>query len=62
MSSLLIKKKEADIARVKAARLEMEVRVAELEEALERIKKDINLHLAKELELESELAPKIGKE
>jgi hypothetical protein len=33
----------------------MEVRLAELEEAMNRIKKDTDLHLTKERELESKL-------
>jgi hypothetical protein len=55
MTQLEIKKIEAELARVRAARLEMEVRLAELEEAMNRIKKDTDLHLTKERELESKL-------
>lgn len=51
MSDLQKKKASAELARVIAARLELEVRLAELEEAMDRITKDISLQLKKEEEL-----------
>ena len=45
------KKASAELARVIAARLEMEVKLAELEEAIERIKKEINIQSQKEEDL-----------
>jgi len=59
MTPLEKKKIEAELARVRAARLEMEVRLAELEEAIERISKDALLHLNKEKELEVKLSNEI---
>lgn len=57
MSSEIQKKKSsAELARVFAARLEMEVKLAELEEAIERIKKEINIQLQKEEELKQKIS------
>jgi polyribonucleotide nucleotidyltransferase len=55
MSPLEKKKIEAELARVFAARLDMEVRLAELEEATTRIQKDVNIQLIKEAELKQKL-------
>jgi hypothetical protein len=55
MSDIQRKKTSAELARVIAARLEMEVRLAEIEEAMERIKKEIDIQLAKEEELKQKL-------
>ena len=55
MSPLEKKKIEAELARVFAARLDMEVRLAELEEATARIQKDVNIQLIKEVELKQKL-------
>ena len=55
MSPLERKKIEAELARVHAARLDMEVRLAELEEATTRIQKDVNIQLVKEEELRQKL-------
>jgi hypothetical protein len=55
MTSLEEKKIQAELARVKAARLEMEVRVEELQEAFERIEKDIKIQQDKEEELQKKL-------
>jgi len=49
------KKASAELARVTAARLEMEVKLAELEEAIERIKKEINIQTQKEEELKQKV-------
>jgi predicted nucleic acid-binding Zn-ribbon protein len=57
MSDIQRKKASAELARVIAARLEMEVRLAEIEEAMERIKKEIDIQLAKEEELKQKLNP-----
>lgn len=50
------KKTSAELARVVAARLEMEVKQAELEEAIERIKKEINIQSQKEEELKQKIS------
>ena len=55
MSPLERKKMEAELARVFAARLDMEVRLCELEEAIARIQKDVNIQLVKEEELRQKL-------
>lgn len=55
MSSSATKKMMAEKARVMAARLEMEVKVDELNEALERIQKDIEIQRTKEIELEEKI-------
>lgn len=49
------KKASAELARVIAARLEMEVKLAELEEAIERIKKEISIQSQKEEELKQKM-------
>jgi CII-binding regulator of phage lambda lysogenization HflD len=49
------KKASAELARVVAARLEMEVKLCELEEAIERIKKEINIQSQKEEELKQKM-------
>ena len=53
--SLEMRKKQAELARVKAARLDLEVRVEERLEEIERLKEHIKIQLAKEAELEKEL-------
>lgn len=56
MSAEIQKKKaSAELARVIAARLEMEVKLAELEEAMERIKKEIEVQEKKESELKQKI-------
>ena len=50
------KKTSAELARVIAARLEMEVKLAELEEAMERIKKEINIQSQKEEDLKQKIS------
>jgi len=55
MSPLEKKKAEAELARVFAARMDMEVRLAELEEATIRIQKDVNIQLIKEEEIKQKL-------
>lgn len=55
MSPLEKKKAEAELARVFAARMDMEVRLAELEEATTRIQKDVSIQLVKEEELKQKL-------
>jgi len=56
MNQLDKKKMEAELARVFAARLDMEVRLCELEEAIARIQKDVNVQLLKEKELKQKLS------
>lgn len=53
--SLELKKNEAELARVKAARLEQEYIIAQREDEIERLKKNINIQIAKESELESNI-------
>ena len=55
MTDLEKKKLEAEIARVKATRLELEVRITELQEAMDRLSRDVELHVNKEKELQSKL-------
>ena len=45
------KKAQAELARVVAARMEMEVKVEELTEALTRLQRDIDIQKSKEQEL-----------
>lgn len=56
MSDLQRKKASAELARVIAARLELEVRLAELEEAMERVSKEIEIQLKKEEELKLKIS------
>lgn len=58
--SLEIKRLEVQLANVKAARLSNELRIDELSEQIERIKKDIEVSLAKEMELENIIKEKKG--
>jgi len=55
MTKLELKKLEAELARVKASRLEMECRLEELTEAMTRINKDVEIQLKKEIELTTKL-------
>jgi hypothetical protein len=55
MTVLEEKKIQAELARVKAARLDMEVRVEELQEAFARMAKDIKIQQDKEAELQQKL-------
>lgn len=55
MTTLEFKKLQAELARVKAARLEMEVRLEELQEATNRINEQINVQILKETELLNKL-------
>lgn len=51
MSVLELKKAEAEKAAVFAARLNMEVKVVELQQSIQRIEKDIQIQSAREAEL-----------
>ena len=51
MSTLALKKLEAEKAGVFAARLNMEAKVEELKESIQRIEKDILIQSAREAEL-----------
>jgi hypothetical protein len=55
MTPLEKKKIEAELARVKSARLDMEVRLVELEEAMQRILRDVEIQSNKEKELQAKL-------
>lgn len=54
--SVEIKRINAELARVIAARLEMEVKIAELEEATRRVQNEIRIQDEKETELKQKLA------
>lgn len=56
--SLEIKRLEVQLANVKASRLNNELKVDELLEAIERMKKDIQVSLDKETELENQIKGK----
>lgn len=56
LSVLERKRKESELARVHAARLELEFRIMELEENVQRLKQAIEVQKAKEAELASILA------
>lgn len=56
MTSLERLTAESNLANVKAARLSNQLKVAQLEDAIERIKKDIQVSLDKEAEIEQKLA------
>lgn len=49
------RRKEAELARVKAARLDLEVRVEERLEEIQRLREHIEVQIKKENELEQEL-------
>ena len=55
MTPLEMKKLEAEFARVRAARLDMEVRLAELQEAIERIERDVAIQSKKEIEIQNKM-------
>lgn len=55
MTPLEEKKIQAELARVRAARLDMEVRVEELQEAFIRMERDIKIQQDKEEELQKKL-------
>lgn len=55
MTALEKKKIEAELAKVKAARLDMEVRIEELQEAFIRMERDIKIQQDKEEELQKKL-------
>jgi hypothetical protein len=54
--SLERRKKEAELARVKAARLDLEVRIEEKLQEIERLKAHVLIQIEKEKELEREMA------
>lgn len=58
--SLEIRKLELQLAQVAVARQANEVRVLELQEAIERIEKDIDISKAKEAELDKQIKDKKG--
>lgn len=53
--TLETRKKQAELARVKASRLDLEVKIEERLEEIERLKEHIKIQLAREIELEKEL-------
>lgn len=55
MDSLEIKKIKAELARVTAAKLEMEYRIEERLQEIERLKEQVKLQNAKEQELTNKL-------
>lgn len=54
-STIQLLKKKAELSRVTAARLEMEIKLQELNDALDRVKSEITFQLNKEQELEAEV-------
>jgi hypothetical protein len=56
--SLDLKRLQVQLANVRAARLANELKVDELREAIERIEKDIQVSLAKETDLETQIKNK----
>lgn len=50
-----IKRKQAELMRVKAARMELEIKVAERLEEIDRLNQHIEIQLKKEVELELQL-------
>lgn len=56
MTSLERLTAESNLANVKASRLANQLKVAQLEDAIERIKKDVQVSLDKEAEIEQQLA------
>lgn len=55
LSMLDIKRKELELTKVVAARAELEFRVMEREEEIERLKSNIEIQLAKESQLKEEI-------
>lgn len=55
MTNLEKKKKEAELMRVQAARMDLEVKIAEREDEIERLKAHIEVQSVKEKELRQEL-------
>lgn len=55
MTNLEKKKKEAELMRVQASRMDLEVKIAEREDEIERLKQHIEIQLNKEKELRQEL-------
>lgn len=55
MTHMEKRKKEVELQKVKAARMELELRVDEKLEEIERIKEHIEIQLAKEATLQEEL-------
>jgi hypothetical protein len=49
------KRKQAELMRVKAARMELEVKIEERLEEIERLKQHIEIQIKKEQELEKEI-------
>ncbi len=56
--SIEVKKLQVQLANVRAARLANELKVDEMHEAIVRIEKDIQISVAKEAELETQIAEK----
>jgi hypothetical protein len=61
MSHLEIKKMQVELLRVKAAKAELELKIEERLEEIERIKEHIKISAARELELDSKLKESQGK-
>lgn len=55
MSPIDIKRKQLELIKVSAARAELEFRIMEREEEIERIKANIEIQIKKEIELKKEL-------
>lgn len=53
--TLELKKKQAELMRVKAARMELEVKIEERLEEIERLKQHVEIQIKKEQEIEQDL-------
>lgn len=56
MTPLELKRKKVELLRVSAAKAEMELRIHERLDEIERVKEHIAISVAKEIELEKEIA------
>lgn len=56
MSPIEIKRKELELIKVTAARAELEFRIMEREEEIDRIKQNIEIQLKKEADLKDEIS------
>lgn len=55
MSPIDVKRKELELVRISAARAEMEFKIMEKEEEVDRLKANIQIQLVKEAEIKDEL-------
>lgn len=60
-SALEQKRRELDLRRVQTARFELELKVEERLEEIERLREHIKIQIAKESEIQKELETKLGE-